>query len=88
MLISTVKSKIDCAFAKQIYNLYLSNRYGIGACNETDLTKINQLSSLQRTFNHYYENFFPVDVEINTGLCNITYQECNVSKLIEKINLL
>lgn len=88
MFISDVKNKIDCCFAKQIYKVYLNNRFGIGACSTDDLTTIQDLDVLQKTFQHYYESMFPIDRQINTGNQIMQYEECNIANLIEKINLL
>ena len=89
MHLQNVKNKIDCCFAKEVYSKYLQNRFGIDGCVDIDSREINNLNILYKTFNYFHESLMCNNrLDINTGRTKITSGDCNISNLIEKINLI
>lgn len=86
MYLSSIKNKIDCCFAKSVYNKYLHNRYGINNCKDEDET--TDLNILQKAYNYYYSSILQPDRDINPSYNKVVHGDCNTAKLIEKINLL
>jgi hypothetical protein len=75
-----VRTKIECCFAKSVYTMYQTKRYGINSCNisEVDLNKLNDLKFLMK----YYTE---------TSSCTINTIDtncCDINKTVETINLL
>lgn len=85
MKIENIQNKLECCFSKEIYTTYLQKRYGVNNCKPTE--KASELFILKKTFNYFYNSILCSDTEINTTH-KITYGECNISNLIEKVSLL
>lgn len=85
MKIENIQNKLECCFATQIYNEYLKTRYGVNNCKSSDKSK--ELFILKKTFNYFYNSMLCEDIEINTAN-KITYGDCNISNLIERVSLL
>lgn len=89
MYLSSIKNKIDCCYANSIYEEYLEKRYGIENCKKSEWIEIDNLEILHKTYNYFYKStFYNTDNQLNTGITNIEYEDCNISKLIEKINII
>ena len=89
MYFYNIKTKVDCCFAKQVYNEYLHKRYGINNCVKTETHNIDTLGVLKNTYNYYTSSVLTNPImEVNTGNLELLDGECNISNLIEKINLL
>jgi hypothetical protein len=69
--------KISCCYADSVYNSMLSKRYGIGFCNEGDLSYIEELKDIIYLYNEYLETSDSVE--------NVF---CSVTKMEEYINLI
>lgn len=88
MLPSSIKNKIDCYFADDMYSVYQQNRYGINGCKKIDNPHINRLNDLRKTFDFYNTWLFKNDCEINPAYNQPVFGGCNVNLLIETISLL
>jgi len=85
---SEIKTKIDCCFADDMYQIYQLNRYGISPCNTIDTQRTYELNNLRKVYNFYNSLVFSGDCDINPAYNQPVFGGCNVNKLVEKISLL
>lgn len=92
------QAKINCVFANEVYNQYQSKRYGINAClhpkpfyNLLDLYNMKSMLEIYKENSQQYElDMLTTNLSGNTLDSNRKTVECDcdISKLLEKINLL
>ncbi len=81
-------SKVSSAFADEVYNLYLKERYGINYCNKTDINAIESTNRLKNLF--YFKTFFQPDgfLDKYNSYKDKCTDVCSMASIIEKINAL
>ena len=70
----TVQCKIDCCFADNVYRKYQNKKYGINYCLKPEEDDIESLLNLKKIYDYH--------LLTNT----LEDSECDINKIIEKIN--
>lgn len=96
-LVNSTK-KINCRFASSIHEDFLSKRFGINSCvKHLDFYGLLKLHHTKSLLDHYIQNSSQYELDqLTTNLTGcaddpnraVVDGPCDISKLIEKINLL
>lgn len=92
------QAKINCIFANEVYNQYQSKRYGVSSCTHPkpfyNLLDLYNLKTMLDIYNNNSQQY-QLDI-LTTNLSGNKLDsnrhtiecDCDISELIEKINLL